>query len=186
MMDKLIIEDVTLPIFIRRSHRKTLAISVTEGIELNVKAPMGMADAKIEKFINQKRVWIYKQAKRIQEENAKHVEYTKREETLLRERARHVLTEKTDKYKKELNVEYKKIRIGDQKTRWGSCSSKGIISYNWRLILMPEDIQDYVVVHELCHLHEMNHSMKFWEWVSKIIPDYKEKDSWLDKHGGEY
>ena len=89
-------------------------------------------------------------------------------------------------YATVMGVDYGRITIRCQKTRWGSCSSKGTISYSWRLILMPEEIQDYVVVHELCHLHEMNHSKEFWEWVSHIIPDYEKRRKWLKEHGGEY
>lgn len=186
MTDNLIIEDIELPIIFERSRRKTLAISVTDKMQLYIKAPLRMPEREIDRFIKQRKFWIYKQAKRVQKAAENHVEYSEREQMMMREKARSVLTEKTDRYKKELNVEYNKIRIGDQKTRWGSCSSKGTISYSWRLILMPEEIQDYVVVHELCHLHEMNHSKRFWEWVAGVIPDYQRRRMWLKTHGDEY
>lgn len=186
MIDNLVIEDVSLPVDFTRSKRKTLAISVTRDMRLCVKAPLGMSEREIERFIGQKRFWIYKQVKRMQDVADSRVEYSEDEERRLREQARHVLTEKTDIYKQKLNVDYKKIRIGDQKTRWGSCSSRGTISYSWRLILMPEEIQDYVVVHELCHLIEMNHSKNFWALVESIIPDYSRRRAWLKRHGGEY
>lgn len=186
MTDSIIIEDITLPIIFERGKRKTLAISVTDKMQLSIKAPLRMSEREIDRFVNQRRFWIYKQAKRAQRAAENHVEYSESEERRLREKARRVLTEKTDRFKKELDVEYKRIRIGDQKTRWGSCSSKGTISYSWRLILMPDEIQDYVVVHELCHLHEMNHSKKFWEWVGRIIPDYQRRRRWLKSHGDEY
>ncbi|MBR1598698.1 MAG: M48 family metallopeptidase [Lachnospiraceae bacterium] len=186
MIDKLEIEDITLPIIMERSSRKTLSISITDDISLRVKAPIRMTDREIERFINGKKFWIYKQAVRVKKDNAGRVFYSDEEIRRLREKARGVLTEKTDYYKKLLNVDYQRIRIGDQKTRWGSCSSKGTISYSWRLVLMPEDIQDYVVVHELSHLLEMNHSSRFWEHVGSVIPDYKNRRSWLRQHGNEY
>lgn len=78
---------------------------------------------------------------------------------------------------------YTSITIRDQKTRWGSCSGRGTLSFNWRLILAPPEILDYVVVHELCHLTHMNHSKKFWELVGSVIPDYKAKRKWLKENG---
>ncbi|MBR5127551.1 MAG: M48 family metallopeptidase [Roseburia sp.] len=76
---------------------------------------------------------------------------------------------------------YKNITIKNQKKRWGSCSSDRNLNFNWRLIMMPEDVIDYVVVHELCHLKQMNHSKAFWNEVEKMLPDYKIRKKWLDK-----
>lgn len=75
------------------------------------------------------------------------------------------------------------IRIKEQKSRWGSCSGKGNLNFNWRLILAPPEVLDYVVVHELCHLKFMNHSSDFWFHVSEILPDYKRWNSWLKQNG---
>lgn len=72
-----------------------------------------------------------------------------------------------------------KVTIKAQKTRWGSCSSLGNLNFNWRLIMMPQKIIDYVVVHELCHLKEMNHSSAFWNRVEEIMPDYRNRRKWL-------
>ena len=114
------------------------------------------------------------------------VTYSREEEKSYREKARAVLTDKTAYYGRLIGVTYNRIRIADQKTRWGSCSSRGTISYNWHLILLPKNIFDYVVVHELCHLLEMNHSPRFWSQVEKILPDYRERRNWLKKKGGAY
>ena len=114
------------------------------------------------------------------------VTYSRQEERSYREKARAILTDKTEYYGRLIGVTYNRIRIADQKTRWGSCSSRGTISYNWHLILLPENILDYVVVHELCHLLEMNHSPRFWSQVEKILPDYRERRNWLKKKGGTY
>ena len=78
----------------------------------------------------------------------------------------------------------RKLVIRAQRTRWGSCSARGTISLNWRLMLAPPDILDYVVVHELCHSKEMNHSRAFWERVETILPDYKRRRKWLKENGG--
>lgn len=83
----------------------------------------------------------------------------------------------------ELNVKYSKISVKDTTSRWGSCSSNGALSFSWRLILAPRDVMEYVVVHELCHLIEMNHSHRFWKLVAKTYPSHHEARIWLKKHG---
>lgn len=80
---------------------------------------------------------------------------------------------------------YTTITVRDQKTRWGSCSSRGTLSFNYRLMFAPPRVLDYVVVHELCHLTHMNHSRDFWNMVERIMPDYKIYKEWLQKHGQE-
>jgi predicted metal-dependent hydrolase len=84
-----------------------------------------------------------------------------------------------------LGVEYRRITLRDQRSRWGSCSSKGSLSFNWRLVLAPHDVLDYVVVHEVCHLVEHNHGPRFWELVERRRPNYREPKGWLDDHGWE-
>ncbi len=76
-----------------------------------------------------------------------------------------------------------RITIREQRTRWGSCSSKGNLNFNWRLIMAPIDIINYVVIHELCHIKEMNHSANFWLLVGKLCPDFKLKRNWLKENG---
>ena len=80
---------------------------------------------------------------------------------------------------------YEKIMIRDQKTRWGSCSQTGTLSFNYRLMMAPPEVIDYVIVHELCHLTHMNHSKAFWNMVADILPDYTERKKWLKVHGHE-
>ena len=80
---------------------------------------------------------------------------------------------------------YTSITVRDQKSRWGSCSSRGTLSFNYRLIFAPPTILDYVVVHELCHLTHMNHSADFWNMVASVMPEYKVYRRWLRDHGHE-
>jgi predicted metal-dependent hydrolase len=84
-----------------------------------------------------------------------------------------------------LDVRYGRIALRDQRSRWGSCSSKGTLSFNWRLVLAPHDVLDYVVVHEVCHLAELHHGPAFWALVAKRRPAYEESKAWLDEHGWE-
>jgi predicted metal-dependent hydrolase len=84
-----------------------------------------------------------------------------------------------------LGVDPRRIRIADQRTRWGSCSAKGTLSFSWRLALAPWEVLDYVVVHELCHLRELNHGARFWALLESVRPRYREPKAWLDRHGHE-
>lgn len=185
-MEYMEIEDLRLSVCMERGGRKSLTVSVTPQGELLIKAPLAMSDREIERFLNGKRYWIYKQGIRVRREAASRVQISETEEKAYREQARKQLLARTDHYKQILGVEYGRIRIGDQKTRWGSCSSRKTISYNWRLIRMPEEIQDYVVVHELCHLLHMDHSRAFWNEVAGVLPDYQERRRWLKENGGRF
>jgi predicted metal-dependent hydrolase len=84
-----------------------------------------------------------------------------------------------------LGVTYSRLTVRDQRSRWGSCSSRGALSFNWRLVLAPHDVLDYVVVHEICHLVELNHGPRFWRVVERRRPNYRESKRWLDDHGWE-
>jgi predicted metal-dependent hydrolase len=84
-----------------------------------------------------------------------------------------------------LGVTYRRITVRDQVSRWGSCSSTGALSFNWRLVLAPHDVLDYVVVHEVCHLVEHNHGPRFWRLVERRRPGYRDSRAWLDEHGWE-
>ncbi len=186
MQDYIKIEDLIIPVILQRHKRKTLAIAITHEGKLLIKSPLRMREKEIILFIEQKKSWIYSKTKQVLKENKNKVYMSEEEIKELKKQARKILTKRTDYYKEILNVDYERIRIGNQKTIWGSCSSKKTISYNCHLVLMPEQIMDYVVVHELCHLVEMNHSPAFWEKVSEILPDYQSRRKWLKENGNSY
>lgn len=100
-----------------------------------------------------------------------------------RKEAAFVLEQRAEKYARLLDVTYQKIHIKDQKSRWGSCSGKGNLNFNWRLIMAPDEVLDYVVIHELCHLVHMNHSPDFWSLVEQICPSYAKQKRWLKANG---
>lgn len=89
------------------------------------------------------------------------------------------ISRKANELAEKNDYRYERLFIRDQKTKWGTCSSRKNISFNWRLIMCPEYVIEYLIIHELTHLKEMNHSRKFWEEVEKVIPDYKNAKSWL-------
>jgi len=99
--------------------------------------------------------------------------------------ARELLTALAVEEAPRLGVAYKRIRIGGQRTLWGSCSAAGTLSFNWRLVLAPLEVADYVVVHELCHLHVHGHSRRFWSLVERHRPGFREQRAWLREHGPE-
>lgn len=102
-----------------------------------------------------------------------------------RGQAKVIFTRKADAFKNVMGVSYNKILIRGQKTRWGSCSPRGTLSLNWKLLMAPESVIDYVIIHELAHLRHMNHSRKFWELVAKHCPNWKKHRRWLTLHEEE-
>lgn len=99
--------------------------------------------------------------------------------------AANIYKARVDYYAEKLKVNYNRITIKEQKTRWGSCSSKGNLNFNWRVIMAPIEIVDYLVVHELCHLVHMNHSKEFWTLVQSSLPDYEKRQQWLKENGNK-
>lgn len=169
-----------------KSNRKTVSIEITKDAEVIVRAPFQMPDTEIQKFLNEKSNWIEKhiQMQRVRMENTKYTkQLTEEEIQKLAEKALEVIPKRVAYYAKQMGVTYGRITIRNQKTRWGSCSSKGNLNFNCMLMLLPPEIQDYVVVHELCHRKEMNHSPRFWAEVEKVLPDYQTRRKWLKENG---
>lgn len=152
-----------------------MAIQITREGRVVVRCPMRASDAKAKAFAESHREWIEKHYQEMQERISKRPVFTEEESRRYREQARRTLTEKTAWWAQRMGVTYGRIAIRQQATRWGSCSGKGNLNYNWMLTLLPEELQDYVVVHELAHRKEMNHSSRFWELVRKELPDYQSR-----------
>lgn len=165
-----------------RSKRKTIAIHIKSADEVIVRAPYRMPDKDIQSFVDKHRDWIEKKLENIRQLIEKSDSIGKLTDAELEElvfSAGRVIPERVKLYAPMVGVDYGRITIRNQKTRWGSCSSNGNLSFNVALMRVPLEILDYVVVHELCHRKEMNHSKRFWSEVEKIIPDYKQREKWL-------
>ena len=178
-----------------RSKRKSYGIVVDEEGCVTVRMPLRGSMMTARKLARDKQDWIFEkvllQRQRKQQREALQAEtaekYTPEQraglEKRYRQAAREYIPKRADYFAQRIGVSYERIRIAEQKTRWGSCSSRGTLSFNWKLMLAPPKVLDYVVVHELCHLIEMNHSPRFWNLVEEIIPDYKEYRKWLKDNG---
>lgn len=172
-----------------RSRRKSLAIEITPELQVVVRAPARMPVREINAFVQEKDDWIRAHLQRMEEKKRlreQHREPAFSEEELqeLATQAMTLIPQKVRYYAQIIGVTYGRITIRNQRTRWGSCSGKGNLNFNCLLLLMPEEVLDYVVVHELCHRKEMNHSARFWEEVKKILPDYRQRRKWLKDNGG--
>lgn len=168
-----------------RAKRKTLCIQVKDG-EVVVRAPFRASKKSILAFVDSHREWIEKQKKREEEAQktaAALPALTQEELFALTQEAKEYFPAVVRRYASLMNEEYGGVTIRCQKTRWGSCSTKKNLNFNCLLMLAPEEVRESVVVHELCHLKEMNHSRRFYEQVYRFCPDYDRLNRWLKENG---
>lgn len=166
-----------------RSSRKTIAIEITPNGDVIVRCPRRMAPEAVHAFVRSKQNWIQRQLKK--RPVCREPLFTAAEMETLRKKAREMVTRRAAFFALSIGVEYGRIAIRAQHTRWGSCSSKGNLNFNCLLALVPAEVLDYVVVHELCHRKHMNHSARFWAEVEAVLPDYRESRKWLKESGGQ-
>lgn len=177
-----------LHINILYSKRKSISIELRME-DILVRAPKGMSYSQINQFLNEKREWIDKHLTKIQEQKKVLEEltpFTGEEIRRMADQALILIPEKVKKYAPLVGVDYGKITIRNQRSRWGSCSSKGNLNFNCLLMLFPDEVIDYVVVHELCHRIHMNHSAEFYAEVARVLPEYRKWKKWLKDNGGLY
>lgn len=170
------------------SARKSIAIELKPGT-LTVRAPKGVSRSEVNSFLESKRGWIEKHMEKIQEcqEALGQVEpFTMAEIHELANKALIEIPKRVKKYAQVVGVTYGRITIRSQRSRFGSCSSKGNLNFNCILMLFPDEVIDYVVVHELCHRIHMNHSAAFYAEVERVFPEYRKCKKWLKENGGLY
>jgi len=175
---------MTDKIEIIRSNRRTIAVEIKSDCRVIVRAPAKMRDADVQRFIAEKSDWIEKHLE-LAQERRQHVSerFTDAELHELADAALEDLPKRVEKYAARIGVTVGRVTIRNQKSRWGSCSSKGNLNFNCLLMLCPEEVRDYVVVHELCHRKELNHSPRFWSEVERVMPNYAEHRRWLKEQG---
>ena len=171
-----------------RSNRKTIALQVNPDLTVTVRVPKRMADREIRLFVQEKEHWIRRHVEQLRQrteqydkQGLKPLSYAELNE--LADKALAYIPERVAHFAEKMGITYGRITIRNQKTRWGSCSSKGNLNFNCLLMLTPPEVIDYVVVHELCHRKEMNHSKAFWDEVSHVMPDYEKARAWLKSEG---
>ena len=171
-----------------KTNRKTISVQIKPDGSIIIRAPLLMKDNEIEKFVHEKEKLIEKHLanfeKRRSEISGK-PSITATEIKDLAEKAKIYIPKRVDYFASLIGVTYGRITIRSQKTRWGSCSSSGNLNFNCLLMLCPNEVIDYVVVHELCHRKQLNHSKSFWAEVEKVMPDYKLHQKWLKENGSE-
>ena len=172
------------PVEIRRTKRaRRWRLVVPWGAPAHLTIPHSMPASAAAEVIESHRGWIERErARQLPRLGLRPADVS---EADARRAARELVTMIAEDEAEELEVSYGRIAIRDQRTRWGSCSPKGTLSFNWRLALAPLEVLDYVVVHELCHLRESNHSPRFWRLVTERRPGWREQRAWLREHGAE-
>ena len=174
-----------------RSRRKTLALEVKAPAHVIVRAPMRASQKAICEFVESHRAWIATALVRVQTRQEARAQAVRQEGLLtegdleaLARQARQIIPARVEHFAAQIGVTYGRITLRCQKTRWGSCSTAGNLNFNVLLMLAPPEVLDYVVIHELCHRFEMNHSARFWALVAAVLPNYAEQKRWLREHGG--
>lgn len=168
------------------SKRKTISLEITSAGQVLVRAPRYMSEEEVQRFVESKSAWLAKHMQKYEEDTeALQTEgrLTESEINRLIGLAKQVIPTKVAYYARLMGVTYGRIAIRKQKSRWGSCSREGNLNFNVLLMLAPPEVLDYVVVHELCHRLEMNHSARFWAQVEKVLPEYREARTWLKENG---
>ncbi len=169
-----------------RSRRRTVGIQIAKPGEVIVRAPVKYPEQEIRKLLEEKRSWIETHMQKV-------VQRTREAETLPRITAEEIrrladdalkyIPPRTRYWAEKTGVQYGRITIRCQRTRWGSCTSQGNLNFNCLLMMCPLEVIDYIIVHELCHRKEMNHSARFWAEVKKVMPEYRQQEKWLRQRG---
>lgn len=168
-----------------RSRRKTISLEIREDLTVVVRAPVGLPEEVVRRFLREKEGWIAAHLARMEARRQSSAPgFTRQEVEELADRALADIPARVARLAPLVGVDYGRITIRNQVSRWGSCSSKGNLNFNCLLVLCPPEVADYVVVHELCHRRHMNHSAAFWAEVERVLPDYKARRAWLKEQGG--
>lgn len=183
--------EIIMQIEIIKSKRKSISVEVKRDLQVVVRAPLRMSDKRINEFIREKQGWIEKNIMlmkartEMEAKPEKPPKFTESEIADTKQKAKADIPKRVQELAVLMGADYNRVSIKALKSRWGSCSAKRNLNFNCLLALCPSEVVDYVIIHELCHLKELNHSKNFWAEVSKYCPDYKAQKLWLKLHGNE-
>ncbi len=169
-----------------RSSRKTISLQLVSPDRAVVRAPLIISTHDIQTFIQKNEKWLEKHRQQMleaQREMGDGAPFAPEELRALAQQAVRVLPDRLRRFAPLVGVDYGRVAVRCQRTKWGSCSARGNLNFNCLLMLCPPEVLDYVVVHELCHRKELNHSPRFWAEVERVMPDYKKHRDWLKQNG---
>ena len=169
-----------------RSSRKTISLQLVSPDRAVVRAPLIISTHDIQTFIQKNEKWLEKHRQQMletQREMGDGAPFAPEELRALAQQAVRVLPDRLRRFAPLVGVDYGRVTVRCQRTKWGSCSARGNLNFNCLLMLCPPEVLDYVVVHELCHRKELNHSPRFWAEVERVMPDYKKHRDWLKQNG---
>lgn len=169
------------------SARRTISLEIKPDGIVYIKAPRGTRDAVIRDFVKKHESWIDRNLEKLEKKKKEYGNIEKLSEEEVKELAKkacEVIPERVKHYAGLIGVSYGRITIRNQSTRWGSCSSKGNLNFNCLLMLTPPEVIDSVIIHELCHRKEMNHSKRFYNEVLRVFPEYHKWNKWLKENEG--
>ncbi len=164
-----------MPVIIKRSKRKTVSLSVTRQLEVLVRAPLGVPEQTLYNFVRSHCGWLEKQRKFQQERQAKQYQPTPQEVTGLKAKAAQMAALRVACFSEQMQVAPTGLKITSAAARWGSCSGRNSLCFSYRIALLPPDLVDYIVVHELAHIRVKDHSPRFYAQIQQYLPDYKER-----------
>lgn len=165
-----------IPIHRRESQRSRRLRLTVAGGEITLTVPRGTRERVVQKFLQEKQVWIEDKQQKLASTAQKHPDIAttnKEHYHRYQKAALELAQQKVIEWNQELQLDFNAVRVRRMKTRWGSCTAKRNLHFNYKILFLPEDVQDYLVVHELCHLKHPNHSVEFWGLVADVLPDYK-------------
>ena len=175
------------PYILKRSSRRTIGLSLDRDGNVIVRAPYACPKSAIDRFVRENEAWILRRREQIGKDSAAaEAEGRLSGEDIKRlaDEMVRILPDKLSLFAARLGVTYGRVTVRNQRSKWGSCTAKGNLNFNCLLLLAPEEVLDYVIVHELCHLRHMDHSKEFWAEVVSLDPDHKAHRKWLREHGG--
>ena len=165
------------------TRSRSVRISVHPDGLVVVTKPVRMSQSQVESFVRKHADWIRSKVASARKQPVPLLgRLGRRDYTRYKEAARMLVMERLERFNAYYGFEYGSVRIRNQKSRWGSCSARGNLNFNYKIALIPPALQDYVIVHELCHLKELNHSEKFWDLVAEQVPDWEAKRKELKKY----